>query len=390
MRRHTSVSVLGYQSNIFINQDDVKGLYIIHVLTTWKRFSIISLGVLLFLSGCATVPVRQALPTYTLHGISYVSLSAFCNLKSINFDYDTYTRTATLRKGVTKVNVRVGDTLVLVNGVPERLQEPVDTYNGEVVIPLLFKERIAMVFGEGAPVIRPVFSQTNIKRIVLDAGHGGNDPGAIGRSGLKEKDVNLDIVKRLAKILKDRGAEVIVTRQSDRFVTLPGRVDIANDAKADLFISIHSNANRVRSLNGFEVYYITPSTSDSRRASSAAQDGLPDITRGSVASSSFNLKAILWDMINTNNRAESIELARQICRSINRDLDTKVLGIKAANFHVLRGTRMPAVLIEIGFLSNSGEERLLKNGYYRQQIAESIEKGVEDYASNFLIVEAAR
>jgi len=290
-----------------------------------------------------------------------------------------------------KVNVRVGDTLVLVDGAPERLQEPVDMYNGEVVIPLSFKERIVSVFGEGvSAVTHPVFNQTRIKRIIVDAGHGGNDPGAIGRSGLKEKDVNLDIVKRLAKLLKDRGAEVILTRQTDRFVTLPGRVDIANDAKADLFISIHSNANRIRTMNGFEVYYITPSISDSRRASSAAQDGLPDITCGSVASSSFNLKATLWDMINTNNRAESIELARQICRSINHDLDTKVLGVKAANFHVLRGTRMPAVLIEIGFVSNSNEERLLKNGYYRQQIAESVEKGVEDYASNFMITEAGR
>jgi N-acetylmuramoyl-L-alanine amidase len=223
---------------------------------------------------------------------------------------------------------------------------------------------------------------------VIDAGHGGEDPGAIGRSGLREKDVTLDIAKRLSKLLKAEGIEVITTRSTDRFVPLSSRVEVANRSKADLFLSIHANANRVKSLNGFEVYYVSSSTDDSKRALIAAQDAPLDLDSSCFADSSLNLKAILWDMIYTNSRAESIELARSICKTIDRNSDTRILGIKGARFYVLKGVRIPAVLIEVGFLSNAGEERMLKNSYSRQKIAENIVEGINDYAQELVLTEA--
>jgi N-acetylmuramoyl-L-alanine amidase len=138
------------------------------------------------------------------------------------------------------------------------------------------------------------------------------------------------------------------------------------------------------------VYYISTSVDDSKRAISAAQDAALDFDRSCFADNSFNLKAILWDMVYTSNRAESIELARSICRSINRDLDARILGIKGARFYILKGVRMPAVLVEVGFLSNPDEERMLRNSYYRQKVAESIAAAVGDYARDTVVFAQAR
>lgn len=234
-----------------------------------------------------------------------------------------------------------------------------------------------------APV-KPKVSLLNIRKIVLDPGHGGADPGAIGRSGLREKDVNLDVAKRLARLLRQARVEVVMTRSSDSTVSLERRVEIANNAQPDIFISIHSNANRSRGLNGFEVYCVS-SVHDTKRALSSAKNTPLNLDQSYFSNPTLNLKATLWDMIYTANRAESIELARSICRSINRDLDTKVLGIKNVGFYVLKWVQAPAILIEIGFLSNPDEERRLKNSYYRQQIAESITRGIKNYADEYLL-----
>ncbi len=221
----------------------------------------------------------------------------------------------------------------------------------------------------------------NIKKIVVDAGHGGYDPGTIGRSlGTKEKDINLDLAKRLKNLLQEQGVQVVMTRTSDAFVPLQRRVEITNRAQADLFISIHSNANRTRSLNGFEIYYVSPAANDAKRAINAAQNIPLNINPDYFASRSTNLKAILWDMIYTDSRAESIDLARSICRIIDRDCDARVIGVKGANYYVLKGATMPAILIEVGFLSNLTEEKLLRSSSYREKLAESIVNGVNQYA----------
>jgi N-acetylmuramoyl-L-alanine amidase len=346
--------------------------------------------IIFFLSGCASVP-RGPGGSYSLNGTTYFSLPHFCDARGVDWRYDTFSRTATLSKGSHKVNVRVGDDLILVDGKPTHLRYPIDVYQGMIVGPYRFREHILEeIFGGAEKKGIACVLASRIRKVVVDPGHGGNDPGAIGRTGLREKDVNLDIAKRIAGLLKKEGIEIIMTRSSDRFIPLGSRVDIANRVDADLFISVHANANRVRSMNGFEVYYVDPTVSDSKRALFAAQHVSLKVPRTEFASNSTNLKAILWDMIYTNNRAESIELSRAVCSSLNDELGIKILGIKGARYAVLRGIRMPGVLIEVGFLSNSEEEGKLKNGFYRQKIAEAVVGGVKDYCRSPTLMEASK
>lgn len=339
--------------------------------------------------GCATVPTREALPTYDINGITYLPMVSLCDLKGINWEYDTFTRTVTLNKDAHKINLMVGDTLLLVDGKAQHLRHPVDIYKGIVVVPYKFKEDIfEPLFKESLRALPAALPALRIKKVIIDAGHGGTDPGAIGRGGLREKDVTLDVAKRLVKLLKTAGIEVILTRTTDRFVALSDRVNIAENSHAELFISIHANANRVRSLNGFEVYYVSSRVDDSKRALSAAKEAALDFDNTCLADDSLNLKAILWDMIYTCSRAESIELSRYICQAAHNNLEAKILGIKDARFYVLKGTHLPAVLIEIGFLSNYDEERILKNIYYRQRIAEALAQGIKNYARDYTLMEA--
>lgn len=342
------------------------------------------------LTGCATIPTTEALPAYNINGAVYYSLVSLCDSRNIDWQYDTFTRTAVLTSGLHKINLRAGDTFVLVDGRPLEINHPVDIYQGTLVVPYKFKEQVIDdLFKESYPLQKIAFPILKIKKIVIDAGHGGVDPGATGKSGLREKDVNLDIAKRLSILLRSEGIEVVMTRTIDRFVPLSTRVEIANNARADLFLSIHANANRVRRLNGFEVYYVAGTVSDSKRAYAAAKSAVLNLDSACFASQSLDLKAILWDMTYTYSRAESIELSRAICRSIDSNLGVPALRIKGAGFQILKEARMPAVLIEVGFLSNYDEERKLKNSYYRQKVVESIAQGVGDYARGFMLMEAS-
>ena len=346
-------------------------------------------------SGCVTVPTKEALPTYNINGTTYLPLVSLCDLRRIDLDYDTYAKTVTLTKDAHRINLLVGDTLILVDGSPQHLKYPVDIYQGTVVVPYKFKEQILdVLFKEPASSAKTTQAASvplsKIKKVIIDPGHGGNDPGAIGKSGLREKDVNLDIAKRLSSLLRGEGIKVVMTRSTDKFIPLEQRVRITNDSGADLFISIHSNANRVRSMNGFEIYYVSEGIDDCQRALSSAQDTALDLDNAYFYHPTTNLKAIVWDMIYNYNRAESVELARSIRRDLDSNLPVRVLRIKGANYYVLKGAHIPAVLIEIGFLSNYKEERMLKNGYYRQNIADAIVRGIKDYATEYALMEAAK
>jgi N-acetylmuramoyl-L-alanine amidase len=355
-----------------------------------KKIIVISAIFAIFLSGCATSPIHENLQTYTLNNATYYPLTSLCNSRNIELQYDTFSKIIGLTKDNHRINLMVGDTLILVDGKAQHLSRPVDIYQGALVVPQELKEEVIdSLFEAEYPTKKIAIPLSKIKKVVIDAGHGGNDPGAVGRTGLREKDVNLDLAKRLGNLFKNQGIGVVYTRSSDRFIPLSGRVDIANHSGADLFISMHSNANRVRSVNGFEVYYVAPSVSDSTRALASAKSVSLDLQGASFASRSLDLKATLWDMIYTFNRAESIELSRSICRSMEDSLDTRVIGAKPARYYVLKGVRMPAVLIEVGFVSNSNEERMLKNGFYRQKVAESIMEGVADYSRDASLMEVA-
>lgn len=304
--------------------------------------------------------------------------------------FDAFLRTAVLRKDSNQVNFRVGDALVLINDNIKQLNSPVEIYQGAILVPRQFKEQVLDPLFK-PPVLscrRPAVGRIELRKVVIDAGHGGNDPGAIGRGGLKEKDVNLDVAKRLSLLLQAAGVQTVLSRASDRFIPLSIRVDIANKSGADLFISIHSNANPSRSLSGFEVYYVATSVSDSERAIASAKKSPLNLKNSVFASDAQDLQVIIWDMIYTNSRAESIELSRSLCKIMDSNIDANILGAKSARFQVLKGIRMPGVLVEIGFLSNLNEERLLKTSAYRKKMAEGILEGIRNYSQGMALVEA--
>lgn len=341
------------------------------------------------LSGCATVsPPRVAelpIQKFYLNNALYYPLSEICRHFKISWDYDSFGRQISIKKADTEVKLLVDSQAALVNGLPLDLDMPVLVYNGITVVPARFKELVIdRFYCQLIPKSAPEYaSGYAIRKVIVDAGHGGHDPGAIGRTGLREKDVNLDIARRLAYLLKANGIEVLMSRSADKFITLEERAAITNRLKADFFVSIHSNSARSSKLNGFEVYYITDKVNDYSRALRQADNVDLGIEPGSFYNASLNLKAILWDIIYTQNRSRSIILAQNICQAANRNLGLRILGVKGAPFYVLKGSRIPAVLVEVGFLSNSSEERYLRSGFYRQQLAEAISEGILTYSRQY-------
>ncbi len=222
-----------------------------------------------------------------------------------------------------------------------------------------------------------------IKTIAIDAGHGGHDPGAIGRSGLKEKTITLDVAKRLAILVKERlGLKVVMTRDRDVFVDLAERPAIAKTNGADLFVSIHVNANRKRKAKGIETYIQGLRASDRAAMATAARENAT--TSKTIGEMDTELKSILRGLEKSSNDEDSIPLAHYIQAALvdtMRPVQGHVanLGVKRAFFYVLINTEMPSILAEVGFISNPEEEQLLKKDTYRQTIAEALYQGVKKY-----------
>jgi N-acetylmuramoyl-L-alanine amidase len=215
-------------------------------------------------------------------------------------------------------------------------------------------------------------------RVVLDAGHGGNDVGTHGPSGFLEKDLTLDVARRLGALLEDRmGSEVVYTRSDDNYVGLEERTKIANERQADLFLSIHANSSPYRSAAGAETYILNFTTSKNALELAARENA-------SARSSIHELHELLEKIALKDKIAESNELAAKLQTSLST-LSThstdaaRNRGVKRAPFVVLIGAAMPSVLAEIGFLTNASEETLLRQPDYRQKIAEALYKGIEGY-----------
>jgi N-acetylmuramoyl-L-alanine amidase len=222
-----------------------------------------------------------------------------------------------------------------------------------------------------------------IRTIAIDAGHGGYDPGAIGKYGLKEKTVTLDIAKRLAALVKERlGCEVIMTRDRDVFIPLDQRPFIAKSRGADLFVSIHVNANRKRNARGIETYIQGLQASDREAMATAARENAMSTKRLSELDSEID--KILKDLKQDNKLEESLQLAHTVQASLVGTIKPEQrqvvnLGVKRAFFYVLINTQMPSILAEVGFISNPDEEKLLRKDSYRQSIAEALYQGVKKY-----------
>jgi len=218
-----------------------------------------------------------------------------------------------------------------------------------------------------------------IGRIVIDAGHGGHDTGTIGPTGLMEKDLCLDVALRLGKIIEQKlpGADVVYTRSDDTFVPLEERTNIANQAKADLFLSIHANSSRDHAARGIETYYLNLKGSAeamevAARENASSQEGVHE------------LQDMVMKIAKTEKIDESKELAEDVQDSLAKRIQktnkpVKNRGVRKAPFVVLIGADMPSILTEISFLSNPADEQLLKKPENRQRVAEGLYQGVASY-----------
>jgi N-acetylmuramoyl-L-alanine amidase len=224
---------------------------------------------------------------------------------------------------------------------------------------------------------------TPLRTIVLDAGHGGHDSGATGPTGLMEKDLVLDVTRRVAKLVEGRlGLKVLLTRDSDNFVTLRDRTSFANRQHADVFVSIHANAHREATADGVETYFLSSEATDSAaRQVAALENGAVQLEQpgGRGAGQVDIVKAILWDLAQSEFQVESSRLAEVVLDSMTQTLRISNRGVKQAGFYVLGGAAMPAVLLEIGFVTNPREERKLKDTKYRDEIARAIYAGLAEY-----------
>lgn len=225
-----------------------------------------------------------------------------------------------------------------------------------------------------------------IKTIVIDPGHGGEEVGAVGRTGVYEKDLALDIARRLkTRLVSDHGFNVILTRDDDRVVPLKERTAIANHAAADLFLSIHLNSSRRASAHGTETYFLSLTASDEEALSLARAENRggarkgDDDGSGADDQSASDLEMVLWGLAQSEHLARSSRLADLIQAEMNRLLGVSSRGIKQAPFAVLMGATMPAVLVEVAFLSNPDEEKKLTTPEFRDRVALALETAIMQF-----------
>ena len=227
-----------------------------------------------------------------------------------------------------------------------------------------------------------------IGKIVIDPGHGGHDTGTIGPEGLEEKELVLEVGRRLGKLLQTRmGADVVYTRKDDTFIPLETRTAIANQALADLFVSIHANSSRDPDARGVETYYLNFTSSSEALEVAARENAASD-------KSIHELQDLVKKIALKEKIEESREFASDVQRSLHSGLAAKSpglrdRGVKKAPFVVLIGANMPSILAEISFVSNPGDERHLQTAEYRQRIAESLYKGIAKYVSGLSGVRVA-
>ncbi|MBM4081083.1 MAG: hypothetical protein FJ278_15375 [Planctomycetes bacterium] len=288
------------------------------------------------------------------------------------------TRREVLSNASNRVVLWPGMYSALVNGELLLLDDKAEIRGGKLCVPSSFAKLLEarLARPEGA-----VVEARQRVRIVIDPGHGGRDSGAVSRRGWAEKDINLDISKRLAAGLEAKGFDVIMTRRSDVFLSLEERVGVSNRNNADIFISVHTNSVAAdASASGIETFYVDGEYDPVERgmAAAAAPNVLPELEEGEAMAFDARLERILCGALFEDYVIQSRDLAQAIQAALARALPgERNRGIKnSRRLAVLRGTRCARVLVEVGFISNPQSRADLNNAQYRQSIAEGLAAGV--------------
>tara|TARA_Y100000590_G_scaffold380764_1_gene449317 strand:+ start:1383 stop:2729 length:1347 start_codon:yes stop_codon:yes gene_type:complete len=235
--------------------------------------------------------------------------------------------------------------------------------------------------GKNAVRIEDVKNRWKLDKVVLDAGHGGKDPGTTSRFGVKEKDIVLDIAKRIGRLLEtNTNIKVVYTREEDVFIPLRKRAEIANENNGKLFISIHANANNNRTVQGFETYFLSPGKNEDAVMVASRENSVIQMEERKNGYEKLTDEGLIMaTMAQSMFMKESEDLAAVIQMELDKRLTTPNRGVKQAGFYVLYGASMPHAYLEVGFLSNPKEEKALKKATHRQKIAQAVYEAIKHF-----------
>ncbi len=295
-------------------------------------------------------------------------------------DLDVEGKKVTLEINGLLTSPKTGKTYPGINFVKNYEVKPFNNYSKFTF--LLSDRDVGAILREDEILFTPP-SQRLIDIIVIDPGHGGIDPGAVGKKGLYEKDCNLDISLKLKKLLRDSlKVKVVLTREDDSYLSLGARTKIANRNRADLFVSVHCNASKKKKdAAGMETYFLSEAKTDEARATAALENSAIKFDEPRKFDS--DLSWILFDLAQSEFLQESSDLAEFIQDEAAPLITIPNRGINQANFYVLNGAFMPAVLVESAFISNTGEEKLLKDSKFRSKLALGIFRGIRKFIEKY-------
>lgn len=324
-----------------------------------------------FIYGCASMP-RISKPTinydfenYDFSGKDYINLNDFCKKYQLDYNFNTLDDLVVMDSSDFNIKLLLAANMFYCNGKVVETDKTPFYSKGVVFLPAEIDKILLDKIQKMGPM-----AISFVKTVVIDPGHGGKDPGAISKRGLQEKDVNLKAAKLLRTELRKLGLRVYMTRTNDRFISLDDRVKFAKRRNADLFISIHANANLSRHVRGFEVYYLSEEFYDRKSKTVSSLEN-------AVFNSRRKGRRNLLDLVCIDKNRQSLLFAHKIINVFSKmGFNTK--PPRGAPFRVLKCTSMPSVLVEMGYLSNSYEERLLRKPYYLKQIAQGIALSVRD------------
>lgn len=338
----------------------------------------------------AEIDKANAIPyTVKIGEQNFLPLLPFSEQKGIEIQWDGVARRVILSKAGHFVTLMPDIPLANVDGAVRPLEESPLMQFGAVLIPESFTKSDwwpwngsdNQASADAKAPLPPVESKPKSQRIIIDPGHGGFDTGAKA-FGIMEKDLTLQLSRQLAGELARAGFDVVLTRTEDRYLTLEERSRFVAEKAGDLFISIHVNSSKSREAGGFEIYYLSEAIDDNARAVAASENAAVE----SDTVSEFKappMDPTVWDIILTEKRRESVMLANMISGSLTDSGLTRSRGVKSAEFRVLMNTKVPALLLEVGFLTNPEEATRLTTSDYQRQLVVMISSGVRQYLKEY-------
>jgi N-acetylmuramoyl-L-alanine amidase len=319
--------------------------------------------------------------------VNYVPLADVATALHLQWAVDPATRVHSFQGPGLVGALCPGIAMLLVNGQYRLLGGPVLYLDGQTQVPSEITEMLRSQAAqptepprEVAPII-PRIKKREPCTIVVDAGHGGKDPGAIGPTGLQEKEIALDVATKLKSLLSLQGHQVILTRSTDRFLALKERTDICRREQPDLFVAIHFNANSNRSITGFESYYsdsvLTLDTKDGRGVEPGDLNRRRKETQTVVSGEDTGFFDTLFlQEFHHEGKRLAASLQRALTEAIAEEPNR---GVRPAPYYVVRYSQAPAALVELGFLSNGPTEKLLRTPAHRNRLAEALCRGIEQF-----------